>query len=104
MGMKRIIIILLILGLTGCGNPYKSFGEYAWWVKPFVKKITIFVYDRDANTTHEAGQFVPDFSNAPEVWEAGRRLANSYANQNQIKDWEYKVCGKTFWSKCVRGV
>ena len=99
----KIAIILLLLGLTGC-NPYKNFGEYAWWVKPFVKKITVYVYSRETNTKYMAGQFTPDFKNAPLIWETSKNLANNYANQHQLKDWEYQVCGKTFWSDCIRGV
>ena len=100
----RIAIILLLLSLAGCSDPYKKFGEYAWWVKPFIRKITVFVYSRETNTKYTAGQFIPNFNNAPLVWETSKNLANSYADQHQLKDWEYQVCGETFWSGCVRGV
>lgn len=104
MFMTRLLITtLLLLSLAGCGSPYGD-GQYAWWAKMFVKKITVLVYDHDTYATHIAGQFIPDFSNAFRSWETAQRIANNYANLNQIRNWEYKVCGKTFWSECIQGL
>ena len=97
---KRVIaVVLLLISLTGCGGTYADFGKLSWWIKAFLKSITVVVYDQQSKTEYIAGTFKTDSEN---IWDACRKLADSYARQNELNDWEYHCCGKTFWSDCVR--
>lgn len=95
-------MISLLLSLAGCGGTYADFGKFSWWVRAFLKSVTVVVYDRRSETEFIAGTFKTDFEQASKAWAVCRERAENYAHQNNLADWEYHCCGKTFWSDCVR--